>query len=295
MAFFDELSKKLSGVSRVAVRKAKEVTDIGSLKLQIADENRKLSKIYENLGREYYDKFQDDAAEELAELVSQIKDSNDKIAGLQDEISRVEAESAARAEEERVRREAEAQAKKESVAEAEMRVVDEDEEEEAKKNGEMTESEEETTGETEAGETEDAAEDEEAYETEVEAVEADDEAAEETYADETERVGDALPETALVAAPAPDGEKSTRAHRKPQQYRREEDHKRIRAPHGGERVTPDGARNDERIGDVVKLLENVPGEHRQREEKKRAENAPPRQIAVHVTRSSRNACRARRG
>lgn len=95
MAFFDELSKKLSGVSRVAVRKAKEVTDIGSLKLQIADENRKLSKIYENLGREYYDKFQDDAAEELAELVSQIKDSNDKIAGLQDEISRVEAESAA--------------------------------------------------------------------------------------------------------------------------------------------------------------------------------------------------------
>ena len=54
MAFFDELSKKLSGVSRVAVRKAKEVTDIGSLKLQIADENRKLSKIYENLGREYF-------------------------------------------------------------------------------------------------------------------------------------------------------------------------------------------------------------------------------------------------
>ena len=39
MAFFDELGKKLSGVSRVAVRKAKEVTDIGSLKLQIADEN----------------------------------------------------------------------------------------------------------------------------------------------------------------------------------------------------------------------------------------------------------------
>ena len=127
MAFFDELSKKLSGVSRVAVRKAKEVTDIGSLKLQIADENRKLSKIYENLGREYYDRFQDEAAEELSGLVKQIKDSTDKIAALQDEISRVEAESAARAEEERVRREAEAQARRESVAEAEMREVDEDE------------------------------------------------------------------------------------------------------------------------------------------------------------------------
>lgn len=107
-----------------------------------------LSKIYENLGREYYDRFQDEAAEELSGLVKQIKDSTDKIAALQDEISRVEAESAARAEEERVRREAEAQARRESVAEAEMREVDEDEEyedEEAKKNGEMTGYEEETT------------------------------------------------------------------------------------------------------------------------------------------------------
>ena len=185
MAFFDELSKKLSGVSRVAVRKAKEVTDIGSLKLQIADENRKLSKIYENLGREYYDRFQDEAAEELSGLVKQIKDSTDKVAALQDEISRVEAESAARAEEERVRREAETQARRESVAEAEMREVDEDEEyedEEAKKNGEMTGYEEETTGE-EAAEYTDETEDEAgtAYAEETEEA-----AEEETVAEEGE-------------------------------------------------------------------------------------------------------------
>ena len=191
MAFFDELSKKLSGVSRVAVRKAKEVTDIGSLKLQIADENRKLSKIYENLGREYYDRFQDEAAEELSGLVKQIKDSTDKIAALQDEISRVEAESAARAEEERVRREAEAQARRESVAEAEMREVDEDEgyeeyeDEEAKKNGEMTGYEEETTGE-EAAEYTDETEDEAdtAYAEETEETAEEETVAEEGEADE---------------------------------------------------------------------------------------------------------------
>lgn len=192
MAFFDELSKKLSGVSRVAVRKAKEVTDIGSLKLQIADENRKLSKIYENLGREYYDRFQDEAAEELSGLVKQIKDSTDKIAALQDEISRVEAESAARAEEERVRREAEAQARRESVAEAEMREVDEDEgyeeyeDEEAKKNGEMTGYEEETTGE-EAAEYTDETEDEAdtAYAEETEETAEEETVAEEGEVDET--------------------------------------------------------------------------------------------------------------
>ena len=201
MAFFDELSKKLSGVSRVAVRKAKEVTDIGSLKLQIADENRKLSKIYENLGREYYDRFQDEAAEELSGLVKQIKDSTDKIAALQDEISRVEAESAARAEEERVRREAEAQARRESVAEAEMREVDEDEEyedEEAKKNGEMTGYEKETTGE-EAAEYTDETEDEAdtAYAEETEEAAEEETVAEEGEVDETaepaseEETGDA--------------------------------------------------------------------------------------------------------
>ena len=201
MAFFDELSKKLSGVSRVAVRKAKEVTDIGSLKLQIADENRKLSKIYENLGREYFDRFQDEAAEELSGLVKQIKDSTDKIAALQDEISRVEAESAARAEEERVRREAEAQARRESVAEAEMREVDEDEEyedEEAKKNGEMTGYEEETTGE-EAAEYTDETEDEAdtAYAEETEEAAEEETVAEEGEVDETaepaseEETGDA--------------------------------------------------------------------------------------------------------
>ena len=191
MAFFDELSKKLSGVSRVAVRKAKEVTDIGSLKLQIADENRKLSKIYENLGREYYDRFQDEAAEELSGLVKQIKDSTDKIAALQDEISRVEAESAARAEEERVRREAEAQARRESVAEAEMREVDEDEgyeeyeDEEAKKNGEMTGYEEETTGE-EAVEYTDETEDE----ADTAYTEGSEDEADTAYAEETEEAAE---------------------------------------------------------------------------------------------------------
>ena len=191
MAFFDELSKNLSGVSRVAVRKAKEVTDIGSLKLQIADENRKLSKIYENLGREYYDRFQDEAAEELSGLVKQIKDSTDKVAALQDEISRVEAESAARAEEERVRREAEAQARRESVAEAEMREVDEDEgyeeyeDEEAKKNGEMTGYEKETTGE-EAAEYTDETEDE----ADTAYTEGSEDEADTAYAEETEEAAE---------------------------------------------------------------------------------------------------------
>ena len=122
-------------------------------------------------------------AEELSGLVKQIKDSTDKIAALQDEISRVEAESAARAEEERVRREAEAQARRESVAEAEMREVDEDEE--AKKNGEMTGYEEETTGE-EAAEYTDETEDE----ADTAYTEGSEDEADTAYAEETEEAAE---------------------------------------------------------------------------------------------------------
>lgn len=131
MAFFDELGRRISGVSRVAARKAKEMTDIGGLKLQIADENRKLSRLYENLGREYYDMCKDQPDEDLEGLVNQVRNVVEKISGLQQEISQVEAESAAKAEADRLRREIEAKARKEAIVEAEMREVEEIQEPEA--------------------------------------------------------------------------------------------------------------------------------------------------------------------
>lgn len=128
MAFLEELGKKLSDVSRVVGRKAKEVTDIGGLKLQIADEKRKVNKLYEALGRKYFEEYQDAPLEAVSSLVEQVKAGLEKIDTLEEEVLRVEAESAAKAEEERVRREAEALARKEAVAESEIvEVVDEDE------------------------------------------------------------------------------------------------------------------------------------------------------------------------
>ena len=128
MAFLEELSKKLSDVSRVVGRKAKEVTDIGGLKIQIADEKRKVNKLYENLGRKYFEEYQDAPLEAVTELVEQIKAGLEKISALEEDVLKVEAESAAKAEADRVRREAEALARKEAVAESEIvEVVDEDE------------------------------------------------------------------------------------------------------------------------------------------------------------------------
>lgn len=178
MAFFDELSKKFTDVSRVVTRKAKEMTDVGGLKIQIADEKRKVNKLYENLGRKYYEVYKDEPQEEVAELVNQVKAALEKVDSLEDEILRVEAESAAKAEEERMLREAEAVAKKESVAEAVIREIPEEE-----ADSEATESEEQE--ETVSGESE-AAPEEPADGAEAESTEAGIEEAADAEEDKTE-------------------------------------------------------------------------------------------------------------
>ena len=138
MAFLDELGRRFNDVSRVVMRKTKEITDIGGLKIQIVDENRKLSKLYENLGKKYFEIFRDHPHEEVEDLVDQLREAIEGIQKLEDDIARVEAESAAKAEADRIRREAEAAARREAVAEAQMREI-EDEHQTSKEDTEDSE------------------------------------------------------------------------------------------------------------------------------------------------------------
>lgn len=130
MAFFDELSKKLTDAGKVVVRKTRELTDVSSLKLKIADENRKMARLYESLGKEYFALHQEQPEEELKGLVQQLKTSMERVSALETEIEKVEAESRAQAEEERRKRAEEAKAreekeKEEPVADAEFQEVKE--------------------------------------------------------------------------------------------------------------------------------------------------------------------------
>ena len=130
MAFFDELSKKLTDAGKVVVRKTRELTDVSGLKLKIADENRKMTRLYENLGKEYFALHQEQPEEELKGLVQQLKTSMERVSALETEIEKVEAESRAQAEEERRKRAEEAKAreekqKEEPVADAEFQEVQE--------------------------------------------------------------------------------------------------------------------------------------------------------------------------
>lgn len=52
--FFEQFSKKVSQTSQDAMKKTKEFTEIAKLNTQIAEEEKRLNKIYMNLGKLYY-------------------------------------------------------------------------------------------------------------------------------------------------------------------------------------------------------------------------------------------------
>lgn len=168
MAFFDELSKKLTDAGKVVVRKTRELTDVSSLKLKIADENRKMSRLYESLGKEYFALHQEQPEEELKGLVQQLKTSMERVSALETEIEKVEAESRAQAEEERRKRTEEAKAREEKEKEEPVADADFQEVQEEPEGGQPEEAMPETDGEEEAAGEEELSGEEERTEENVE-------------------------------------------------------------------------------------------------------------------------------
>ena len=90
MAFLGDISKKISATGQTVVHKAKGMADITGLKSQISDEQRKIDKYYQNLGKLYYDLQHKDPIPELQELVALIRNSYYKIDELNKMITSIE-------------------------------------------------------------------------------------------------------------------------------------------------------------------------------------------------------------
>ena len=59
MAFFDDLTKKLSTAADLAVDKAKDLAETGKTKLDIATEEREVQKLYAQIGKAIYQQEKD--------------------------------------------------------------------------------------------------------------------------------------------------------------------------------------------------------------------------------------------
>ena len=109
--------------------------------------------------------------------------------------------------------------------------------------------------------------------------------------DEHECVGDAPAQHGRIAAPAIDGKQRAGAHGQPQKDGCEEGHQRIGRAHGGQRVRAQHAPYDQRIGDIVELLEQISRHHRQCKQDQRARDRPARQVSIHGSISFRHISR----
>ena len=94
MAFFENLSKKVQDVAFAAAEKGKEVAAVASEKAQdaadtvktnvaIASEQRSIEKNYRAIGEWYVSGLGDEVPAPIADIVKAIRQSQEKIAGLQ--------------------------------------------------------------------------------------------------------------------------------------------------------------------------------------------------------------------
>lgn len=90
MAFFDDLGKKISSTSQSVMNKGKGMVDITKMKAQIAEEEKRINKYYENLGKMYYDLKKDEPLLELREVVEMVKNSYLQIENLNKAIEAIE-------------------------------------------------------------------------------------------------------------------------------------------------------------------------------------------------------------
>ena len=89
MAFFDDLSKKISQVSQSAVQKTKDLGDITKLNVAIADEEKKLNNLYIEIGKKYVETHSQDSEEAFSAMVHSCKVITDQIKSYKEQIKEI--------------------------------------------------------------------------------------------------------------------------------------------------------------------------------------------------------------
>lgn len=79
MAFFDEISTRLSQAGQSAVQKTKDMTEIARLNTAITEEEKKLKGNYYQVGKLYFAVHTDDFESGFGEMIAAILNSEEKI------------------------------------------------------------------------------------------------------------------------------------------------------------------------------------------------------------------------
>lgn len=85
----ESIGKSITQKSKEAARKAKDITEVMSLKAQISTEKNVIQDLYIRIGKKYFDENKYEHNEEYAEFFDKVQSGLDKVALLEQEINSI--------------------------------------------------------------------------------------------------------------------------------------------------------------------------------------------------------------
>lgn len=89
MSFFDDLGKTITNKSQDVAKKAKDITDVTRLNSQISSERKIIDNYYLEIGKLYYQRYQDVPEKGFEEYIEKIQKSEKNIEQWNKEIVRI--------------------------------------------------------------------------------------------------------------------------------------------------------------------------------------------------------------
>ncbi|MBQ0028290.1 MAG: zinc ribbon domain-containing protein [Lachnospiraceae bacterium] len=86
MGFLDDISRTITDASQGALQKGKDFADTAKYNSLIADEERQLANLYQQIGRMYFEENMDSATGNYVNLVEGVKAANGRIADYRQRI-----------------------------------------------------------------------------------------------------------------------------------------------------------------------------------------------------------------
>lgn len=89
MAFFDELSKKISQTSQDVMKKTKDTAEVMKINGIISEEEKGINKLYQQIGMRYCELHPDSAEEALANLVDEVKSAKARVEEYSEQVNKL--------------------------------------------------------------------------------------------------------------------------------------------------------------------------------------------------------------
>ncbi len=89
MSFFDQIGKRITDAGQGVAQQTKNFADVTRLNSAISDKEKRISQLYQSIGKTYYERHSDDAESEQQQAVDEIKGLLAEIAQHKEEIKQI--------------------------------------------------------------------------------------------------------------------------------------------------------------------------------------------------------------